>query len=125
MKLHTSQRKPASPQMKSEQRWQKVGLVSVTFRKLWPSAAEPGVLPPARSGPDPGPVPGPGPGPGRARPLLPRSGLEAGLPQSGEPPPSQERVPGSAAASIPGPGGPSPGGGREPGPRSRREYPWS
>ena len=29
-----SHRMPASPQMKSEQRWQKVGLVSVTFLKL-------------------------------------------------------------------------------------------
>lgn len=34
MKLQTSHRMPASPQMKSEQRWQKVGLVSVTFLKL-------------------------------------------------------------------------------------------
>lgn len=94
-----SQRKPANPQMKSEQRWQKVGLVSVTFRKLWPDAAGPGVLAPARSGPDPDP--GPGPGPGRARPLPPSSGLEAGLPGRGELLPSQARARGSAAAAIP------------------------
>lgn len=85
--------------MKSEQRWQKVGLVSVTFRKLWPDAAGPGVLALARSGPDPDP--GSGPGPGRARPLPPSSGLEAGLPGRGELPPSQSRARGSAAAAIP------------------------
>lgn len=91
-----SHRKPASPQMKSEQRWQKVGLVSITFRKLWPSAAGPEGLAPVCSGPDPSPDPGPG----VARPLLPRSGLEVGLPPRGEPPPSQARAPGSAAAAI-------------------------
>lgn len=107
--------------MKSEQRWQKVGLVSVTFRKLWPVAAGPGGLAPARSGPDPDP--GPGPGPGRARPLPPSSGLEAGLPGRGELPPSQARARGSAAAAILAQGGPTPGGGREPGRSCGREGP--
>lgn len=78
-----------------------MGLVSVTFRKLWPDAAGPGVLAPARSGPDPDPDPDPGPGPGRARPLPPSSGLEAGLPGRGELPPSQARARGSAAAAMP------------------------
>lgn len=118
-----SHRKPASPQMKSEQRWQKVGLVSITFRKVWPSAAGPGDLALARSGPDPGPAPGSGSG--RARPPLPRSGLEAGLSGRGEPPPSQARAPDSAAAAIPDPGGPGPGGGRAPEPRFEPDRPWS
>lgn len=92
--------------MKSEQRWQKVGLVSITFRKAWPGAAGPGDLALARSGPDPGPAPASGSG--RARPPLPRSGLEAGLPGRGEPPPSQARAPDSAAAAIPDRGGQAP-----------------
>lgn len=98
-----------------------MGLVSVTFRKLWPVAAGPGGLAPARSGPDPDP--GPGPGPGRARPLPPSSGLEAGLSGRGELPPSQARARGSAAAAILAQGGPTPGGGREPGPRYGSEGP--
>lgn len=92
--------------MKSEQRWQKVGLVSITFRKEWPSAAAPGHLAPARSGPDPGPDPDPDSG--RARPPRSRSGLEAGLPARGEPPPSQARAPDSPAAAISEPGGADP-----------------
>lgn len=75
--------------MKSEQRWQKVGLVSVTLRKLWPGAAGPIALP-VRSGADPG----------RARPEMPSTGLPAGLPRRGEPLPGQVRAPDSAAASI-------------------------
>lgn len=96
--LSPSHRKPASPQMKSEQRWQKVGLVSVTLRKLWPGAAEPKALP-VRSGPDPG----------RARPEMPSTGLPAGLPRRGEPLPGQVRAPGSAAAAIHNPSAPAPG----------------
>lgn len=87
--LSPSHRKPARPQMKSEQRWQKVGLVSVTLRKLWPGAAGPIALP-VRSGADPG----------RARPEMPSTGLPAGLPRRGEPLPGQVRAPDSAAASI-------------------------
>lgn len=98
MKLQTSHRKPASPQMKSEQRWQKVGLVSVTLRKLWPGAAEPIALP-VRSGPDPG----------RARPEMPSTGLPAGLPRRGEPLPGQVRAPDSAAVAIHNPSAPTPG----------------
>lgn len=97
MKLQTSHRKPASPQMKSEQRWQKVGLVSVTLRKLWPGAAEPIALL-VRSGPDPG----------RVRPEMPSTGLPAGLPRRGEPLPGQVRAPGSAAAAIHNPSAPAP-----------------
>lgn len=69
-----------------------MGLVSVTFRKLWPEVAGPGGLAPARSNPDPGPS--------RARPPPPSLGLEAGLPGRSEALPSQARAPGSAAAAA-------------------------
>lgn len=84
--------------MKSEQRWQKVGLVSVTLRKLWPGAAEPVALP-VRSGPDPG----------RERPEMPSTGLPAGLPRRGEPLPGQVRAPGSVAVAIHNLSSPAPG----------------
>lgn len=87
--LSPSHRKPASPQMKSEHRWQKVGLVSVTLRKLWPGTAGPIALP-VRSGPDTG----------RTRPEMPSTGLPAGLPRRGEPLTGQVRDPDSAAAAI-------------------------
>lgn len=84
--------------MKSEQRWQKVGLVSVTLRKLWPGAVEPVALP-VRSGPDPG----------RERPEMPSTGLPAGLPRRGEPLPGQVRAPGSVAVAIHNLSSPAPG----------------